>query len=306
MILFLIKRAVFFIISLLIASALIFYLLNYNQESAVLSYLRANSIEINQENINKASVLLGFNKSLIEQYFIWLGDVVKLDFGKSLITNKSINQILFYHFKNTFILGLLSLIWVIIFSIVLTLFYFINIFKKTISILAFLLICTPNFLFAIFLIIIFSLKLHILDPLYDGNFSTLLMPSFAISSTIIGINLKFIISNIKRIENEQFILFAKALKINKIKLFFKYILLNAILPLFSYFSMQIAEIFSGAIIVENMFSFPGVGRFVLNAILNHDYKEVGAFMICMVALFLTISLINEILNTYLIKTKVKL
>lgn len=306
MILFLIKRAVFFIISLLIASALIFYLLNYNQESAVLSYLRANSIEINQENIDKASVLLGFNKSLIDQYFIWLGDIVKLDFGKSLITNKSINQILFYHFKNTFILGLLSLIWVIIFSIVLTLFYFINIFKKTISILAFLLICTPNFLFAIFLIIIFSLKLHILDPLYDGNFSTLLMPSFAISSTIIGINLKFIISNIKRIENEQFILFAKALKINKIKLFFKYILLNAILPLFSYFSMQIAEIFSGAIIVENMFSFPGVGRFVLNAILNHDYKEIGAFMICMVALFLTISLINEILNTYLIKTKVKL
>lgn len=286
-------------IVLFASSVVVFLLLRCSQSNAVMSYLIANSIPPTDESIKYATHLLGFDKSLITQYFDWFLNFIRLDFGRSFITNEEIRPQLFYYYKNTAILGLVSLIEIIFFSVLFSCLYFVFKLKRFVSTITFIMICIPNFFLGILMIVIFSLKLKLLSPIYNGSISSLIMPSIAISSTMIGVNSKMIISNINNIKNEQFVLFARIIGISKIKIFFKYILANALIPIITCLSMQISEIISGAIIVESIFAYPGIGRFLVTSLMQNDYNAIQAFIMCSIFIFYIISFINDIIVAFL-------
>lgn len=296
MIKFILERIFLLFVTLFISSIVIFLLLRLNGSDAALSFLHSSGILVNDKNLEFARHSLGLDKPILEQYLIWIKNAITLNFGNSYIDQSDVFEQMKYFLKNTFVLGIFSFCITIFFSFLLGLLcsfsrfadFFINIFS-------FFCVSVPNFWLAFLLIIIFSLKLCILPASGIGGIKHLILPAFSISAMMIGLNIKMIRMNMQEIKNSKFVIFAKISGINKFKITTKYIFLTSILPLITCLGMQMAELIGGAIIIENIFAYPGIGRYGVNAITNNDYPVVECFIILSVFIFGIINLISDIL-----------
>lgn len=286
------------LILLFVVSVSIFLVLRLNGTDAALNYLHISGIAPTDEALKDARAFLGLDKPLLEQYLIWIKKAINLDFGVSYLTGRDVGSDMIYYLKNTLILTAFALFLTIIISFVLGILsaiykdsfidYFVRIFS-------FLGVSTPNFWFGLLLIVIFSVKLHILPPFGIGKFSHLIMPAIAISFMSIAINARFIRVNFLEVCNERFVVYAKMRGLSKLKIYLKHILSNAMLPIVTALGMHIGELVGGALIIENIFAYPGIGRYAVLAISNHDYPIIQAFILMMSFIFIVINLITDII-----------
>lgn len=305
---FILKR-VFLIIPLLFGvSIFVFLILRLNGTDAVMSYLTVSGIAPTDEAITEARVHLGLDKPIFTQYISWLKNAVMLDFGTSYLTNRDVASDMLYYLPATLKLAGFALFLTLIISIpigIICSVYKDSFFDYIVRFFCFLGVCTPNFWLGLLLVVFFSVKFNILPPFGIGGISHLIMPAFSISFMSIAINIRFIRSNMLNVKNERFIYYAKlrGVKISKIQT--NHIFLNALIPVITAIGMHIGELVGGALIVENIFAYPGIGRYAVSAISNNDYPVVQCFVLMMSFVFIILNLIIDIVYA-LIDPRVRL
>ncbi len=127
----------------------------------------------------------------------------------------------------------------------------------------------------------------------DGAHS-LILPVITLSFMSIGINARLIRASMLEHMHSRSVNYAKAIGAPKVKIM-QHILRNACIPVLTTLSMHMGELIGGAVIVENIFNWPGVGRYVLTAIYNHDYPVIQAFTLVMAGIFVFLNLGVDIL-----------
>ncbi len=242
----------------------------------------------------------GLDKSATEQYFIFLGNMLRGDFGISFTQqNRRVNDIIRDHFPVSATLGLLAIFFAATGGVLwgaLTAIYRNRLPDIIIMFLVILGISVPSFVFAalgqLLLVNINSMLGQSLIPVAGwGTFAHMLMPSLVLGLGTMEFLTRLMRSSMLEVVNEDYIKTARAKGLSPVRIFFRHQLRNAILPVITVLGPQIAAITTGGFVVELVFAIPGLGRYFVQAVQQLDYTVImgttvfyGAFLVFMVIL----------------------
>ena len=299
---FIIKRLLLIIPIMLIMSFLVFVVLRLGPVDPAKSYLINSRIPPSAEAVEITQKELGLDKPLLVQYRIWLEGAIKFDFGKSYITKRDVFSDLIYYFPTTLTLTLLSMLVVILISIPLGIGAALkknSFFDKSVKVFSFAGVSLPNFWVGFMLIYILSVKYKILPPFGNEGIASYIMPIATLSLMSIAINTRLCRASYLEHLGTRSVHYLHVLGMSKTKIYGKYTLKNSMLPIVTSLGMHFGELLGGAFIVETLFAWPGVGRYMVNALYSHDYPVIQCFMLMMTSIFLLLNLFTDILYAYL-------
>ncbi|MEX0941107.1 MAG: ABC transporter permease [Pseudomonadales bacterium] len=240
----------------------------------------------------------GLDKPVHEQYFIFLGNMLKGDFGISFTQqNRKVNDIIRDHFPVSATLGVLAVVFATIGGVLwgaLTALYRNRLPDIIIMFLVILGISVPSFVFAalgqLLLVNINSWTGQSILPVAGwGTFGHMLMPALVLGLGTMALLTRLMRSSMLEVVNEDYIKTARAKGLSPTRIFFRHQLRNAILPVITVLGPQIAAITTGGFVVELVFAIPGLGRYFVQAVQQLDYTVImgttvfyGAFLVLMV------------------------
>ncbi len=299
---FVIKRLLLIIPIMLAVSFIVFAVLRMGPIDPALAYLLNSRIPPTEEAVKITRDELGLNEPFMQQYATWLKNAAKLDFGESYTTKRSAFGDLMYYFPTTLKLAGLSMLIVILVSVPLGITAAVNrgrIIDKIIKLGSFIGVSAPGFWLGFLLMYLFAVQLQVLPPFGDGGPLHYIMPIFTLSFMSIAINTRLTRTSFLEHLNQRSVLYARIAGMNEAKITGKYTLKNSMLPIVTSLGMHFGELIGGAVVVETLFAWPGVGRYVVGSITNHDYPVIQCFMIIMTAIFIIVNLATDIIYAYL-------
>ncbi|MQC12800.1 nickel ABC transporter permease subunit NikB [Morganella morganii] len=263
-----------------------------------LDYLRLSKIPPTPQAVESARELLGLDKPVMTQYFHWLSDALHLDFGISYATQKPVLPDLLYFLPATLQLAGLALALTITLSVpmgMLAARYREKWPDQLVRVIAFIGVSMPNFWLGFLLILLFSIHLGWLPPMGKGEAKHLIMPVIAISLMSLAINARLLRASMLEVAGQRHVRYARLRGLSEMTVERSHILRNAWLPVITAIGMHIGELLGGALIIESIFSWPGVGRYAVSAIMNRDYPVIQCFTLLMVVIFVLCNLIVDII-----------
>ena len=248
--------------------------------------LSDEEIESQKKEIN---ILLGFDKPLYVQWYLYMGKVLSGDFGESFRYGVSAIEIVYEKLPYSIILALLSIIFAILLGLPLGIISaeyrgkYIDNFTTTISIIG---IAIPNFFLGIILIYIFSVTLKLLPTSGSNNFSNILLPVVTQSTGLLALICRLTRSSYLEVVNEDYVRTAKSKGLDKLIIIRRHILKNTLLPVITVISLSIPAFIGYMVVVETLFAWPGIGNLLLKSVSNRDYPIVicSVFLLCSITL----------------------
>ena len=240
----------------------------------------------------------GLDKPVIAQYFIYLGNMLKGDFGISFTQqNRKVNDIIREHFPVSAILGVLAIIFAAVGGILwgaLTALYRNKLPDIVIMFLVILGVSVPGFVFAalsqIMIVMINKATGTSVFPVAGwGSPMHMLVPALVLGIGTMAFLTRLTRSSMLEVINSDYIRTAKSKGLSALRIFFVHQLRNAVLPVITILGPAIAAITTGGFVVELVFAIPGLGRYFVEAIQQMDYTVImgttvfyGAFLVVMV------------------------
>jgi ABC-type dipeptide/oligopeptide/nickel transport system permease component len=240
----------------------------------------------------------GLDKPATTQYFIYLGNMLRGDFGISFTQkNRMVNDIIFEHFPVSAILGVLALIFAAVGGIIwgaLTALYRNKLPDIVIMFLVILGVSVPGFVFAalaqILIVVVNKTVGTSVFPVAGwGSIMHLWVPAFVLGISTMAYLTRLMRSSMLEVINSDYIRTAKAKGLSVLRIFFVHQLRNAVLPVITVLGPAVAYITTGGFVVELVFAVPGLGRYFIQAVQQLDYTVImgttvfyGAFLVVMV------------------------
>jgi len=285
-------------------SIVIFVLLNVLPGDPLAGLLAPDATQADREELARR---MGLADPLPVQYVTWLSNVLQGDLGWSFSRRRPIVELIGTAFMNTVILA--SAAAAIGLTVGITLGLFAALLRgkwadKTISIVAMLGLSVPNYWLAILLIIAFSASLQMLPAagMYgpDGDFVDLLkhliMPALATSAVTIGLTARTTRASIIEMYGEDFVLLLQAKGLSGLQIL-GHVLKNAAPPIMTVAGLQIGFLLGGTVLVETIFSWPGLGQLIFQSIASRDLRLIQAAVLIIAVTFVTINLLIDVLQT---------
>jgi nickel transport system permease protein len=289
-------------VMLLGVSAVVFLMLRLGRGDPALDYLRISQIPPTDEAIAKVRVLLGLDRPLIEQYLTWLWDAVRLDFGVSYVTRRPVLDEFLYYLPATLQLAAVALLVTLAVSLPLGIWAARHPDKLPDQIvrgIAFIGVSMPNFWLGFLLMIVFSVWLGLLPPLGKGGVAHMLMPVVAVSLMSLSINARMLRTSMLEAGGQRHVLYARLRGLSDGAVTRNHILRNALLPIVTATGMHVGELIGGTLVVENIFGWPGLGRYAVSAIYNRDFPVLQCFVLMMTLIFVLCNLVIDIFYAWL-------
>lgn len=248
-------------------------------------------IWLSPEQLAELREEMGLNRNVFSRYFDWLSGFISGNPGNSYsFRGEAISSLIAERLPVSFTLALLSLFLILLISIPLSLLTVKkegNITDNTVNFLTAAGISTPGFFLGLLFIFIFGFIFRLFVP---GNFidyrenffgflGCLFFPALAIAIPNAAILTKFLRSSLFQELQSDYVRTAKSKGAGRLYIMYRHVLKNACLPAVTVFGMIIAEVFSGSIIIEQVFSIPGIGRLLIAAISSRDYPLIQALMV---------------------------
>ena len=250
---------------------------------------------------------LGLDQSVFIQYVKWFGNMLQGDLGKSIYgSHIPVTQILVEAIPRTLSLALLAFLIAIVIAIpagIISATRRNSVTDNAVSLLAFLGLSMPDFWLAILLIIVFAANLQWLPaigyvPLAEGFwpwFRHLILPAIAIGTAFSAIIARMIRSSLLEVLKADYIRTARAKGLTTPMIMLGHALPNAMIPVITVIGIAFALMISGAVVVENVFAIKGLGRVLIQGILNRDYPVVQGAVLVVAAIFVFSNLIVDLL-----------
>ncbi|MDT1060818.1 ABC transporter permease [Paracoccus sp. CPCC 101403] len=288
---FLRKRAVASLISLVGLVVLVFFLSRMTGDPAVLFL----PIDATEEMRNQFREMHGLNDPVLLQFWRYLGDLMQLDFGESLRKARPAIQVVTEAFAWTLQLALFTMSIVTGLAIVIGALaaYRGGLFDRIASILSLVGAAAPDFWIAIVGIVIFSVSLGWLPTSGTGSLGHWVLPIAVLFIRPFGLIVQVVRGSMISALSSAYVKTARAKGVRARPIIFLHALRNAMLPVITVIGDQAAALLNGAVIVETIFGFPGVGKLMIDSILQRDFNVIlAAIMVTALAIFLMNLLID--------------
>lgn len=259
----------------------------------------------------------GWDRPLVVQYFYWLRDVVRGDWGSSLYTYEPVTAMILTRLPNTLILmGTVFLVTLLI-AIPLGLYTAVHQYSP-VDYLAtgatFFAYAVPTFWLGLICIMLFSVKFQqwglpslpaggMYDlaegPSFLGLLRHLVMPTFVLSIVSLAGYVRYLRASMLDVLKQDYVRTARAKGLDDRRIVWIHAFKNAALPLVTLMAMNIPRIFSGALITEQVFAWPGMGRLFVDHATRVDYPVLMGLVMSVAALVVVFSLVADIVYAYL-------
>jgi len=225
---------------------------------------------------------LGLNGPIVIQYIKFISDILSGDFGESIYYKKSVVSLIIEVLPYTFVLILGSLVLSLLFSVPLGVISSIkpgSIVDRMSFFMSVILVSVPYFWLGMVMILILAIRYRVLPGYGYNGWQYYILPIITLSVTLIPVQLRTIRVSMEDILEQDFITYAKARGIPNKILIWKYAFVNTIVPLLNLLGAQIAILLGTTIMVEYVFSFPGLGLMTLHAVQRRDYQLIQALVV---------------------------
>ncbi|WP_136685357.1 ABC transporter permease [Falsirhodobacter xinxiangensis] len=286
------KRAIASAVSLVGLVILVFFLSRLTGDPTDL-YL---PIDASQEMRDQFRELNGFNDPLIVQFGRYVADLARLDFGQSIREARPAIDVVLQGFSWTLSLAAITMTLVTIAAIVigsLAAFNVGGVFDRITTFFSLIGASAPDFWIAIVAIVIFAVNLHWLPTSGTGTPWHWVLPVAVLFIRPFGLILQVVRGSMITALSSPYVKTAKAKGVRSRPIIFVHGLRNGMLPVITVIGDQAAGILNGAVVVETIFGFPGIGKLMIDSILQRDFAVVlAAIMVSALAIFIMNLLID--------------
>jgi len=241
---------------------------------------------------------LGLDRPYIVQLLNYIVNLVRFEFGNSWVSGVPVASQLMFRLPRTLLISAFSITLTAVFGILLGVTAAVNQNKWPDSlsmVVALLGTSLPAFFFALLLVLLFSFRLGLLPAYGLGGPQYYILPVIATALGGIAMLARQTRSSMLEVKNSDFVKMAKAKGVRKRDLIFKHMLPNAMIPVLTTIGMLFAGVIGGGIIIETVFTIPGVGYYLVTGCYNRDYNVVMACTIVISIIFAAIMLLVDIL-----------
>ena len=240
---------------------------------------------------------LGLDKPLPEQYGNFLSGLVRGDWGKSLHSKRPVLEAIAARLTPTLVLALAAVLIALGISLPLGIAAAVRQYSLVDNLsmfLALLGISIPNFWLGPMLIIAFAIKLDWLPVGGYGGPSHLILPALTLGSAMAAILTRLVRSTMLEVLQQDYITTARAKGVGEFIVLLKHALKNALLPVITIVGLQLGSLLTGSIITETIFSWPGIGRLIIQAINARDYPLVQGCVLVIALAYVFINLFTDL------------
>lgn len=254
---------------------------------------------------------LHLNVPILQRYYDWAIAAIHGNLGASLVNNQSVGQELVSRFPVTAELVLFAFIVALVPAVVCACIG-VMVKGRTVryifDVIAMVGLSLPNFIVGLFLILVFSVHLGVLPsigftPIGGGllaNLKSLLIPALSLGYVLFAVYYRLLYAEMTSlVRREQFILVAEAKGVSKGRMLFSHILRNSTPGLISVIAVNTATLIGASVVIEQLFSVPGIGGLLYNSIYSHDAPVVVGIVVVMALFVITVNLLSDIANILL-------
>lgn len=263
---------------------------------------------VSEAAVEAKRIAMGLDKPFYIQYFDWLSQLLQGNMGYSVKSYQPVSEMIRSHLGPTLLLMGASLVVSLIMAVPAGIYSAINQYSKgdyTVVTLSFLGSSIPGFFLSLLLIYLFTVKLGWLPSSGMVTLGTkggaadiarhMVMPVLVLSTSLAGSNIRYIRSAVLEILQQDYLRTAKAKGIGKHKVIYKHALRNALVPIITVIGMEIPMLFGGAVIIEQVFSWPGLGLMTMSAIMSRDYPVIMGVCLLSAVVVLIANLLTDVL-----------
>lgn len=263
---------------------------------------------ISEAAVEAKAVALGLDKPVYIQYFVWLGQLLQGNMGYSIKSYQAVSAMIGSHLGPTLLLMGVSLVVGLLIAVPAGIYSAVHQYSAgdyMAVTFSFLGSSIPSFFLALLLIYLFTVKLGWLPSSGMSTLGTsgsfldvarhMVMPVIVLAASIAGRNIRYIRSAMLEILQQDYLRTARAKGIGRFWVINKHALRNALVPIVTVVGMEIPVLFGGAVIVEQVFSWPGLGLMTMSAITSRDYPVIMGVCLLSAVVVLIANLVTDIL-----------
>jgi len=263
---------------------------------------------VSQAAIETKRIALGLNKPVYVQYWIWLTNLLQGNMGYSMKSLQPVSQMIKTYIGPTLLLMSVSLFVSMLIAVPAGIYSAVHKYTPqdyTVVTLSFLGSSVPGFFLALVLIYIFTVRLGWLPS--SGMYTLgaqksaldvvrhMIMPVIVLATSMAGTNIRYIRSAMLEILRKDYLRTARAKGIGRFLVINKHALRNALIPVITVLGMHIPILFGGAIIIEQVFSWPGLGMMTMSAIISRDYPVIMGVCLMSAIVVLVANLLTDVI-----------
>ena len=279
------KKLVFLVVLLLLISIVVFVAIRLVPGDPVVAMLGSEVAGMSEEYLEYERERLGLNDPMYVQYFNYMKDLFRGDFGVSIRTDQPVLEIILDRYPVTIKIALLSIGLATLFGVILGIISAVkhnSVLDYIISTTSMLSISTPSFFLALVLLLVFALKLKVL-------------PSMGLSSSLHYVLPVVTRSSMLDVITQDYIRTARAKGVPERIVFYVQALKNALIPIVTTTGLKFGSLLAGSSIVETVFSIQGLGSLVVESISYRDYPCVQGAVLMIAATFVVVNTVVDIL-----------
>jgi peptide/nickel transport system permease protein len=277
-----------------VISLIIFYSIRLTGDPVAVMF---SAGEPTQEAIAALRANLGLDQPLYVQYGIFLKGLITLDFGESFRSGLPVSQMIGEKMGATLKLALGGILVAILIAFPVGIISAVKrgtVFDFSGRVFSLIGISFPNFWLGIILMLIFAVHLRWLPSSGYEGFSYLILPSVTLGLILSGILARLVRSSMLETLNQQYIATARSKGIPEWAVVIRHAFRNALIPTVTFLGIQFGSLLGGTVIIEQVFSWPGVGRLIIDAINQRDYPVIQGGVIVLAMLMVLVNLIVDL------------
>lgn len=265
---------------------------------------------VSEAAVEARKIAMGLDQPFYVQYFVWMGQLLHGNLGYSMKSYQSVSSMIGSHIGPTLLLMGVSLIISLFMAVPAGIYSAIHQYSKgdyAVVTASFLGSSVPGFFLSLLLIYLFTVRLGWLP---SSGMTTLgakggggaadvakhmVMPVIVLAFSMAGSNIRYIRSAMLEILQQDYLRTARAKGIGHFRVINKHALRNALVPIITVIGMEIPVLFGGAVIIEQIFSWPGLGLMTMSAISNRDYPVIMGVCLLSAIVVLIANLVTDIL-----------
>lgn len=253
---------------------------------------------VSAERVAEIKAEWGLDKPPVVQYFYWLGNILRGNFGMSISLKQNVSDLIMQRLPYTLMLTGAALLIEYLLAIPLGLWAAVKKNKltdKALTVTTVVLWSMPPFWLGVLLMLIFSIHLNILPLSGYSGFASLILPALTLSLPALAQIFRLTRSEVLDVMDEKYVTTAYAKGIEDNKILIKHVLRNAMIPVTVMFFLSLPWLIGGAVVVENVFAWPGMGQLLWKAIAKQDFVIVQGIVFVITILTVICNIIGDML-----------
>ncbi len=290
---YIIRRLIHIAIVIFLVLTVVFFLTRLTGDP-VLFFVPMDTAPADLEEIRER---MGFNDPLYVQYVRFMADSLQGDFGESLRQHDSAVELVINRIPATLELGISALVLSIVIGVPLGIYSAIHrgsIGDKVSTLIAVLGLSVPAFWMGLLLILLFSVYLGWLPTGGRGSLAQLIMPAVTLAAFSIARYARLARSTMLDVLGQDYVRTGRAKGLSENRVIWLHALKNASIPLITITGLQAGHLLGGAVVVEQVFSRPGLGRLLVQSLLNRDFPVVMATIVFVALIYTMLSLLTDL------------